>query len=198
MIQCKVLVITLSAAAAVAHAQPAKKPPRWSQEPTTVMGITLGAELAESSIADCGPSFISAPAGKMSFCVKSQTSDGSVTDIRSLPTPPFHRGLILREGETVSTVAIFAPTTEYISARAVLIEKYGIPTQRTTTTWKNLAGASLESERLVWTGAHVELTLNERGNKGTESEAVFFHRPTASKAIPNGSNEKTKKSAANL
>lgn len=160
------------------------------------MGITLGATLAETSILDCGPRFINPPPEKMPFCVRQQTADGSTTDIRSLPVQPFNRGLILREAETVTTVALFAPHTDYSDARAVLIERYGPPTRREAAIWKNLAGASIDIERLTWTGVRVELMLNERGSKSAEAEAVFYLIPNTHQR--DGTSEKTKKSAANL
>lgn len=155
--------------------KPAK--PAWAQEPTSVLGLELGAAVDHYSLPACKDQPPDPP--KYGFCVTFASNLNA--GIGGIAVPAFDSGVIEMQGDIPTSVGLFAAHKNFERVKAVLIERYGRPTRASVSTLQNMAGATFQSQTLEWVGARVSLTLVERAGKVDQTAAVFRYLPAAQK-----------------
>ncbi len=191
-------------------AAPPKVEPKWAQEPSTVLGIELGAPLS-GAIPVCQPLGGDAevvigyrPSGgsstPRSMC-RVQPDAYSVADVVQFRYFPL-RDLLssveayMHQG-VVSRVQAELPNYNYPELRAVLIERYGQPTSTETLVVRTNAGAEWSSELLTWSGATVTIQLREMFDTIEKSAMFVRHLPTEATKYTD-QQEKVKQAASEL
>ena len=156
-------------------------PAKWTSEPTSVLGIELGAPILDK-IPDCPARKRGSLAAPEQFCKRVGSvvrDDLGFVDFDSIPM-----GAILSTitaftyDGVVGSVHAVSPHRNYAELRAVLVERYGPPSHISMTTVKNTAGAELASELLEWAGVAVSIQLHERFERITTSALLASHLPT--------------------
>ena len=170
----------------------------WKLEPDAVFGIKIGAVLNYDDIRHCGDAVNPDEKPRIPVCAKNKPMFGDgVMLFGPLPIDAFSLGgAIIREG-VVTTIELSGDNQNYAQARRVLMERYGKPTKATKETVQNKLGASFTSERLVWMGKRVMLTLDERAGTVSDFSAMFTHIGSALKS-GEAQDAKTKKDASKL
>lgn len=176
-----------------AHAQKKSSAARWEREPTSVLGLELGAKIDPIDLPSCGGLAIRESA--YGFCYTSRS--GEIVTLGGIKVPEFQAGGIIYAGEVVAQLVLYASHDDYASAKAVLVERYGKPTSVRTTKTQTIGGGIFASEVLTWVGQNVTLTLEERFGRIDQSAARFVHRRSMLQQVERAA-EQTKRSAGQL
>lgn len=153
----------------------------WSQQPTTVLGVELGAKVSSLPLPVCGkPTRGASGDGYAEQCID-PPFEGRPDRLRWLRGMPrlgevgYAASLVLHDGQVESLYLVF-DQFRFDQMKAILIEKYGAPSRTGTERVTSGAGAVLSSETLAWLGDRVTIDLKERSGKVTDSLVVFSSR----------------------
>ncbi len=168
--------ILLTATAATAR-QPTKKSvssvpaaastPPWSQEPTSFLGLTLGGGFPDD-LSDCpvlpagGPDYRTMLHGPSCLI---RVSD----EIVHMWKPPalgmdYSETVFLYQGK-IRSIHLDFNTRNFDDAKVLLVTKYGQPGSKSVIPVETLAGGNFTSERDVWQGNHVLISIDERAQE---------------------------------
>jgi len=169
-----IAIILLSPCAALGDA-PKKPPKEWTQEPTSVIGIKLGAPLSESGIPTC-PKYVSGSwTPPKDVCVD---EDGYSPDkyrkVEGLPWPDIAMtgSVFLLDGK-VQSLYLDLRHDDYQRFKEILISRYGPPTETEASPVTSMGGAVVDAETLSWSGKATTIVLVERAGRIDRSVVSF-------------------------
>lgn len=148
---------------------------QWAQEPTSVLGITLGAP--SSSIPLCPPPAPPAYNRHAFLCYeplsvtkKSAIVSGGI-DL-SVATSAY---VAFVDG-SIASVSIVTERANYDRLRSLLVERYG-PAHKAIASSVATNYGVLTSNDLSWSGTKTSIVLRERSERIDRSGAYFSYRP---------------------
>lgn len=159
----------------------------WPQEPEKVVGIRLGAPLAESGYQECSGVPSNEP------CLARQTGGMSQlhrTGLRATIT-------VLEFEGVVGAITMTLPRGEFEEFTQTLIERYGNPHHDTPSQVQNRVGAVFSNRQLRWEGARIRIMMSERHSDLDTSVAQFFDKATSARLV-NKNRERAKSDASKL
>lgn len=159
--------LLVAAAAAFMLVQPVhsqtSKHPTWPKEPSSIFGMRIGEPLNLEDIRSCGAGpGSSEPESKISFCKMDAAAVTGPVSLGGFGVNEFRSGVLDVEDGVATALSIFGWQSNYRDIRDILIERYGQPTARLAGKVQTKSGVRYPSEKLVWTGKRLLLTLNER------------------------------------
>jgi hypothetical protein len=169
----------------------------WAKEPDTIFGIKLGVPVASLALPTCPPK-------------KGLFPDPLPTELCILPyeyssdkfsylfgTPDlgvrYTATLVLFEGE-VRGLLLSLDQSKFEMMKAILIERYGKPTEVKILEVTTGAGAKFSSQEIRWKGKNINITATERVVTIDESSVIFTDKMIAGKE--DAAQESKKKGAA--
>jgi hypothetical protein len=172
--------------------------PQWPNEPTAVIGITLGRPLP-ASLLPCPTEFDAAPAP--SLCVGEPYKAGAST-LRDLDRLPF-KGLsasgyvTMFHGLVESITLTLDHDLSYSDFKEMLLARYGKPTSESVRQVESVGGGKADSMIMSWNGARVSIIYFERAVQMDHSVAIFQDNGLAAQDAAERA-EKQKKAASAL
>lgn len=167
----KFLCLVFIVAPAISTAQT-----QWTKEPTAVMGMMLGVPLLESGITECEKemsfgrlSYKFPPKGPMCY----ETDGTEDLALRNIPILANARATLVNG--KVASVTIDAAKFRFDEFMAMLIERYGPPTNTEKESVQVRAGGKFEAQLISWRGKNVSIKATEMCGKITESCFRFYH-----------------------
>lgn len=147
---------------------------QWAKEPTTVMGVTMGAPLAESGVPECEKSGGGyAPYGSGPFCYRIDKYSPDYLELSN--TPIMAAGSATLSAGRVAMITLRVSRDRFEEMLVLLNERYGKPTSTATEQVKTRAGAQFNSRDVNWRGRTVSILATEMCGKITESCVLFSH-----------------------
>ncbi|MDO8263687.1 MAG: hypothetical protein Q7T21_10745 [Gallionella sp.] len=182
------LIITLVCAAVMATsnfalAQKSNKQPRnvqWKSEPSSVFGIKLGETLIGDAVPPCGGFKGKDVDPEITVCAMYRPSSSGIS-IAGFPVSEFQSGNVLLRDDIATSILIEARHNDYGSVKRLLVERYGEPTTSKNQVIQNNLGASFSSEKHIWLGKNITLTLDERAGRVDQTTIFFSHIKSAEK-----------------
>lgn len=171
---------------------------RWDREPSSVLGIELGAEVPKN-VPEC-PSYSAGGYKPPSqLCISGHDSPYS-DKLRMLEGLPFKdmaiRGtLTIQDGKVLNVTLDMRREEDYPDMAAILIEKYGEPTSKENSEVTSKSGGKFSSESWTWIGKKNSIFLFERSGR-IDRSAVVFSNNALVETYKRAEQEKTKKSAS--
>ncbi|MDN8612756.1 hypothetical protein [Variovorax ginsengisoli] len=169
-----VVAAAIFAAVPAAHAQ-------WNQEPTSVMGVTLGAPAA--SIPMCPPLVQSNPDSYKTpsfICTDDIGYSPQTASLKGIPFGFSRGGSVFFTNGAIASVHLLTGQVDYPRLKGMLVERYGPPMKTWTSQVTTTAGAVVSSEESTWSGPNVTILLSERARRADLSRAAFaFNALTA-------------------
>jgi hypothetical protein len=164
----------------------------WPKEPDRIFGLKLGEPVDAREVRACGQDADEHQAA-ITFC----RSDfiGGAWAVQSFPIDEFREGFLSFDDGRAASLYVTAWHDDYLRVRALLLERYGKPTQSSVEAVRTKAGVPYKAERLVWRGKNVWLTLDEFSGKVDTTGITFSHAPTLLKKAERDSAQ-TKRDAA--
>ena len=139
----------------------------WEKEPTSVIGMTLGAPLP-TTIPDCPGDWHAAPP----LCVYARSNpkaNGILLGLAGLPFPGLNvRGQVVVFEGNVAVIKLYVSHDDYGRLKDVLIGQYG------QSTMTEGGGARPGTEKLIWGGRKSSLAYTESSDQAGLSVAAFF------------------------
>ena len=174
-------------------AAPTSKSVGWSKEPSTVLGVKIGAALADQEIPPCPKISVRSPTSRTNemvyddnhkeLCWKDSLGYWGLWGLENTPSLGFGYVANMRlddGGLVVSGLTIRTPIENYGKLKALLIERYGRPTEIGRQRYSNGFGAITSGEILVWRGRDIRLQVEEVGND-QHSQAWFSSQTLAAR-----------------
>lgn len=176
-------IIALACVSSIAAAETT---PEWSQEPTAVLGIKLGAPLAASPLPSC-PEYMPSEQWKppKELCIRGGDSPfgDRVRPIEGLPWKDIAitASVSLFDGK-VESVYFDLRHDDYGKFKEILTTRYGPPMRRELSQVTSYAGAAVDAETLHWIGETASIVLIERSGRIDRSAANIIHNALALQA----------------
>lgn len=153
----------------------------WESEPDTVLGISIGAPLAESGLPECAGASINVSGP---LCVEKQPEPIGL----QLPRQVSGDGIKYASTSvrvvdgTLVSLSLDFKQFKFNDFVDMFVGKYGPPTADYSETVENRSGASFASRHLSWNGKHMTIQLIERFGKVDDSHAIFSDNAAVLKA----------------
>lgn len=168
--------LLISAVATISiHCHAASSP--WGGEPKEIFGIAIGGPTSSLTLPDC---YITL-AGKIllgATCVVREGS-GKTLMVGNLPDVVPEMGTVGTMDVVDGRVASFRfrlQKSGYRAFKAVMVERYGVPSREVTSDYQNGFGATFRYETVDWIGSQVSIRLAEHDDE-QYSSVVFFSVP---------------------
>jgi hypothetical protein len=153
---------------------------QWSQEPEKVLGVRLGA-----AVPDAAP-YCPATGSAQNTCLvrpdaRMPPSLRIITRVRGTPDIGIRHAVptVRYVNDRVHSLTIDTDHAEWKALKALLIERYGPPSETEQRQVVAGSGAMLGSETLTWTGTKVSIFAWERSGRVDQSSAMFVHNQLA-------------------
>lgn len=174
---------------------------QWPMEPRVVMGIPIGAPLAEAGLPQCPPmpdrGFYDQPPDRL--CVlPNRYFPGRTADIFGAPNLGFtYQASVSLQNGRIKALTLVTKQDQFGKAIAVLTERYGQPSSVDVGEVVTRMGARLSNRTVSWKGTATSLTAIERVGRIDESYIQFSDNALLNEAASTDA-DKNKAAASKL
>jgi len=160
----------ISTPALPVNTAPTPAAPIWANEPSTFRDVPFGATEAEAKakIPFIGCKNMDSSSGSDRMCTGYFSIGGATAMTNSFGF----------RDDKVNVVYLSFKSKDYDTVRAVLIEKYGAPSQSEHAPMKTVMNVELMNEKLVWQGKTVRFELDRYSGNVNDSSAIFITNET--------------------
>jgi hypothetical protein len=189
------LLVSCIAGTVVAAKKPAE-PARWSQEPSSFLGLSFDSN-SVLSLPQCAPGVIGFQ--QKQLCRETPYA-GSYYTIEGKPaiglTYNYHFAAKL-QGSQVEYFSMSGNTNDFEKVSRLFTEKYGQPSSVVAPAVKTKGGASFTNDTLVWDGVKIKIILERLSSDINTFGASILNKPVVESAAKLGA-DKVKADASKL
>lgn len=155
---------------------------RWPQEPTSVFGVPIGAQLAPGTFPTCEePGIANKYRGTETLCFQPAMM-GLPAKLRNVDIPRVAQDVsVIENAGLVQAVVVGFHTDAYSRMKAMLTERYGKPTSVTQGTATTRMNVKVPNETSHWSGAAMSIVIYERSGDIDSGAAEFTSNEAAAR-----------------